>query len=101
MVAGPSRLNGKAYIDDDGRKVNDETVTQMLLGPPGISTSTSTSNSTPTAMPMPFDPARLGSMMTDMGAGALDYGKLSEWSLQPGHIEGEWSGLPFSDRLPR
>jgi hypothetical protein len=88
VVAGPSGLNGNAYIDDDGREVNDETVTQMLLGPLGISTSTSTS--TPTAMP--FDPARMGTMMTDPHTGPLDLVKLSGWLLKPGQEEGEWSG---------
>lgn len=95
-VAGPSGLNGNAYIDDDdGRKVNDETVTQMLPGPMGISTSTSTS--TPT--PMPFDPVRMRTMGTDMGAGPLGFGKLSEWLLQPGPIEGELFRVPYSVRL--
>jgi hypothetical protein len=87
MVAGPSGLNGNAYIDDDDEKVNDGTVAQTLLRPLGTSTSTSTS--TPT--PMPFDPARTGTMTTDTCP--LGFGKLPEWVPQPGQVEGGWSGL--------
>jgi hypothetical protein len=87
MVAGPSGLNGNAYLDDDDRKVEENVVTQTLLGPLGISTSTSTSTSTPTMMP--FDPARMGTMITDTHAGPLDLVKLSGWLLQPGQVEGE------------
>jgi hypothetical protein len=32
MVAGPSGLNGNAYLDDDDRKVEENVVTQTLLG---------------------------------------------------------------------
>jgi hypothetical protein len=99
-VAGPSGLNGNAYVDDD-RKVHDETVTQMLPGPLGLSTSTSTSTSTLTPTAMPFDPARMGTMMTDIHAGPLGFGKLSEWLLQPGQVEGELYRVPYNDQLPR
>jgi hypothetical protein len=97
MVAGPSELNGNAYIDDDDGKVNDGTVAQTLLRP--LRTSTSTSTSTPTPTPMPFDPARTGTMTTDTCP--LGFGKLSEWLLQPGQVEGGWSGLACNYRLPR
>lgn len=93
MVAGPSGLNGHAYIDDDDRKVEENVVTQTLLGSQEVSKSIST----PTMMP--FNPARMGTMITDTPAGPLDYVKLSEWLLRPGHIEGEWSRVPCSDRL--
>lgn len=90
VVAGPSGLNGKAYIDDE-RKVEENVVTQTLLSHQEVSTSIST----PTTMP--FDPVRMGTMTTDTCP--LGFGKLSEWLLRPGQVEGKLSRVLYNDRL--